>query len=175
MRAYVLVGLALLGMVATTVWAQGIPASSPVQVTTPDGGLPVTVGNQRVAVEATGPAGDPVAVSGTVGLTQSSMNSLTAPCSTISAAPPVITLTTTAVDVPTTPLTNRTQLIVKNLSNNHIVWCCVGAACTPTSTAAYVILTGGDHQDFPVRASTIVRCKSASGTADVNAQEAICG
>jgi hypothetical protein len=46
-----------------TVTPQGsstpIPADA-VAVTTPDGGLPVTLGAQRVAVEATGPAGAPV-------------------------------------------------------------------------------------------------------------------
>jgi len=59
-------GMALLGMVATSVWAQGLPIPTVVQVETPDGGLSVTLGAQRVAVEATGPDGDPVTVLGSV-------------------------------------------------------------------------------------------------------------
>lgn len=59
--------------------AQGVPVPSTVEVSTPDGGLPVTLGAQRVAVEATGPGGSSVAVIGTVGLTSQSIADLTAP------------------------------------------------------------------------------------------------
>lgn len=158
-----------------------------VGVVAPDGGVPIngstnsTIvlpdgGTQVLQVE--GRSGGPLLTSidgtPTVTLDSASLAAIAAPTCTVASLPPVITLTTTPVDVPTVALTGRTQLIVKNLSGARDVWCCVGVACIPTATEAYVILQNGDYQNFPVRDSLPVRCRSAVGTADVNAQEASC-
>jgi hypothetical protein len=175
----------ILPMIAYAQMASIPPRS--VGVIVPDGGLLVTGavratielpdgGTQVVQIE--GRNGGPIltTIDGTpvFSLSSESLASIAAPTCTIVGAPPVITLTTTPVNVPTTPLTDRTQLIVKNLSTNQNVWCCVGVACSPTSTAAYVILPNGDNQGLPVRASDTVRCRSAAATAAINAQEASC-
>lgn len=126
-------------------------------------------------VRVVGPTFGEVAVSGTVSLDSATTSTLAAPVCSFASAPPVLTLTTTPQDTPATPLEDRTQLLVKNLSGVQSVWCCKGASCEPSSTAAYVILPGGDFQAFPARASDVVRCRSAVGVASVNVQEASCG
>lgn len=127
-------------------------------------------------VRAVGGTFGPVQVSGTIdaNLTQTTLTALDPPC-TFVAAPPRTSLTTTPADVPATPLTGRTQMLVLNLSSTQEVWCCRGAGCTPTSTAAYVIRKDGVQEWNGIRDTTIIRCRSQAGTADINVQEASCG
>jgi hypothetical protein len=126
-------------------------------------------------VRATGTSFGEVQVAGVVGLDSATRAQLASPVCTYSAAPPILTLTTTTTEVPAVALTGRTQLIVRNLSGGPIVWCCKGVGCEPSSTAAYVILPAGDFQSFPARATDTIRCRAATGTASVNVQEAACG
>lgn len=169
----VLVGLALAQFAPTPPKSVGLivpdggvkvsaDPSLPVYVILPDGGTQV--------LQVEGRNGGPIVTQ----LDSNTLAAIAAPTCTVVREPPVIILTTGVVDVPTIPFAGRTQLIVKNLSSNRNVWCCVGAGCTPTSTAAYAILPNGDYQNFPVRDTDIVRCRSSAATADVNAQEAAC-
>lgn len=126
-------------------------------------------------VRAVGSTFGEVAVSGVVDLGVSSLASLTAPECTLPSAPPVISLTSTAQDVPPAPLANRTQALVINHSTVQRIWCCIGTGCTPTSTAAYVLEANGGSRTFSARASNTIRCRSAAGTADVGVEESSCG
>jgi hypothetical protein len=125
-------------------------------------------------VRAVGGAFGDVAVTGAVELGAATKAAIAAPTCTFSDAPPILALTTTPQAVPATPLENRTQLVVKNLSTVQPVWCCRGTNCTPTSTAAYVILPNGDFQSFPARSTDVIRCRAALATTAVNAQESSC-
>lgn len=138
--------------------------------------LPSAASISPDVLRVVGPTFGNVLVSGTVdsNLTQTTLTALDPPC-TFVAAPPRTSLTTTPVDVPTTPLTGRTQMLVLNLSNTQEVWCCRGAGCTPTSTAAYVIRHDGQQSWDGIRDTDVIRCRSQAGTADINVQEASCG
>jgi hypothetical protein len=87
-----------------------------------------------------------------------------------------VTLTTTPVAVPTTPLANRTQLLVTNLSAVHNIWCRrdPGDGGVPTSTLASVLLPSGGMRDLPVTAVDVVRCRSATATSNLNIEESSC-
>lgn len=144
-------------------------------VETTDGGSALAVSAPDV-VRVVGPTFGAVDITGTVNahLTDTTLTALDPPC-TFVAAPPRTTLTTTPVDVPATPLTGRTQMLVLNLSISQEVWCCRGVACTPTSAAAYVIRANGAQTWDGIRDTDIIRCRAQAGTADINAQEASCG
>lgn len=126
-------------------------------------------------VRAVGSTFGEVAVSGTVDLGVASLSSLVAPECTLPSAPPIVALTTTPQDVPTVPLSGRTQALVVNHSATQRIWCCVGTGCTPTSTAAYVLEPSGGSRVLTVRDSVPIRCRAAVGTADVGVEESSCG
>lgn len=117
---------------------------------------------------------NPLPVTGSVELGEITRSALVEPSCTLPAAPPVVTLTTTAANVPATALESRTRWRGVNESPNHAVWCCVGVDCTPTAGAHWVIPPGYGDLLLPVR-SEVVRCRAAMGTADLNIQEEACG
>ena len=126
-------------------------------------------------VRAVGSTFGEVAVGGVVELGPTSLSSIVAPTCTLPTAPPVVAVSTTPQDVPTSPLTGRTQALVVNHSGIQRVWCCIGTGCTPTSSAAYILEPGGGSRTFSVRATDTIRCRSATGTADVGVEESSCG
>lgn len=173
-----MVAVALLGMVATVVWAQGIPVPSTVQVETPDGGLAVTLGTQRVAVEATGPGGGNVAVSGTVGLTSQSIADLTVPqCGQIfpleklpidggvNAIPPLFPDGGSSGDP------SRSSITVVNTDTvaSHKFTCDLqaldgGYPSCDTASGTGEILTPGDRMTWSVGASRGIYCRACIST-----------
>lgn len=189
----VLAVLVLLGMLATAVWAQGVPApvSNPnVTVTgsvtaASDGGFGVVVrgplepladGGIAVGVFApdpvrvVGPTNGAVLVSGTIeaNLSASSIAALD-PAFIYPDLPPAPTLTTTVTTLDDPTVTNRSELTVRNLANGNLVlWCCRGASCTPTATAGYILKAGDAFKFDNIRDSDTIRCRAATDPVYVN-------
>lgn len=174
------VGLfALLGMVATSVWAQGVPVPSVVQVETPDGGLPVTVGAQRVAVEATGPLGDPVIISGstTTTLTPETLAALGPQPYTLKPSDWVTVNALSAIPVPPDfpdggpgSMEGRSEIRIVNASSTAEV------ACDPITTDGGLpewgvrgtpLFANGGSSTWELRDNVRVYCRARAGTAPV--------
>lgn len=153
----------------------GLPVavSGVVPVSAPVGGLPVAVPDP---VRVVGPTFGEVQVSGTVtsNPSQSFLDAL-APACTYPAIPPVVSLTTTVVTVDDATITNRSEMTIVNLGTTINVWCCRGAACTPTATTAYIVRPGVALLFNGLRDSDTMRCRSASGSPDINVVEVSCG
>lgn len=138
-----------------------------VTLTTPDGGLPVAVPDP---VRVVGPTFGAVQVSGTIeaNLSSSSIAALD-PAFIYPDLPPAPTLTTTVTTLDDPTITNRSELTVRNIANGNLrLWCCRGAACTPTSTAAYILGAGESFKFDNIRDSDTIRCRAATDPVQVN-------
>lgn len=122
-------------------------------------------------VRAVGSTFGEVAIAGTV-VSEPSQNFLAAlnPTRTFPDAPPAPTLTTTTTTLDDATIANRTEMTVRNLggAGSPAVWCCKGVSCTPTSTAAYILLTGDSFRFEGIRDSDVIRCRAATTSAQVN-------
>ena len=189
----VLVVLGLVGTWATVTWAQGIPVkdtvtvSGPISVATPDGGLPVTVGAQRVAVEATGPSGDPVIIMGSVSatLTPASIAALgPAPCT--QGETKRLALTTTPTPVPANlsdggvgALSGRTDILLVNSDTVQRISCRPdpgdgGLPDCATPGFGLTLFPNGGHASFTARDNVRIRCRTCTGTGSIEYQEESC-
>lgn len=111
-----------------------------------------------------------VAVAGTV-VSEPSPNFLAAlnPTRTFPEAPPAPTLTATVTTLDDPTITGRTELTVRSLANGNLrVWCCRGASCTPTSTAAYILIAGDAFRFEGIRDSDTIRCRAATDPVQIN-------
>lgn len=189
LRAVVLAALALLGMAATSVWAQGVPVPDVVQVATPDGGLAVTLGAQRVSVEATGPGGDPVAIFGSV-------NATLTPATIAALGPPICTVAEahrhnlgTSPEILPVPLADggtgvipgRTSWTVFNVDTTDIktIACRVdpGDGGLPDCAIpgfGLTVFPNGGSLTFPVRDNETVRCIACTAATTIEHTEEAC-
>lgn len=121
-------------------------------------------------VRAVGSTFGEVAIAGTV-TSEPSPNFLAAlnPTRTFPEAPPAPTLTATVTTLDDPTITGRTELTVRSLANGNLrVWCCRGASCTPTSTAAYILIAGDAFRFEGIRDSDTIRCRAATDPVQIN-------
>lgn len=121
-------------------------------------------------IRAVGPTFGAVLVAGIVeaNLSESSIAALN-PALIYPDLPPAPTLTTTVTTLDDPTITNRTELTVRNIANGNLrLWCCRGASCTPTATAAYILLAGDTFRFEGIRDSDTIRCRAATDPVQVN-------
>lgn len=150
-----------------------------VAVAAPDGGLPVTLGAQRVSVEATGPDGDPVAVFGSVTatLTPATIAALgPAPC--IQGETRRLPVSGTAIPVPPNlsdggigSLANRTDILLVNAGTvgTQTVSCRVdpgdgGVPDCATPGFGLTLQSNGGSASFTARDNQRIRCVACVGS-----------
>lgn len=185
--AGVSVGLALLGLVATSVWAQGIPVPSVVQVETPDGGLAVTLGAQRVSVEATGPGGSAVEITGnTVSTLAPATITALGPdtCTVYPRAWQDISPSAASAVPPNLPdggsggLEGRTHLLLVNTDDINNI------ACSPMQSDGGLpqwgvlgtpLFKNGGSNTWPIKGNVVMYCRAKAGSVvKVSPEELIC-
>lgn len=146
-------------------------------VSVPDGGLPVTLGGQRVAVEATGPEGGAVSVAGTVGLSGSTLTSLNASLSCTHERARRVGIGGTATPIPPNladggsgAMPGRTMMFVQNNNGgSHDVVCGMdpGDGGVPDcSTPGYgiTLFPRARYIELPIRATDKLLCVACSGS-----------
>lgn len=160
--AGVLAVLTLLGMLATAVWAQGVPPP-----------------HNSDLVRVVGPTFGEVQVSGTVSLSGSSLSSLGSDICT-QAESHRMSLTTTPTIIPTeAPITGRTSWTVINIDNTKRVACRVdpgdgGVPDCDTPGFGITALPNGGTVSFSVRDSDTVRCVACTNGATIEHTEEAC-
>jgi hypothetical protein len=127
-------------------------------------------------VRAIGATNGPVDVSGTVtsNPSQTFLDAL-APACTYPEGPPVVAMSITPVTVDDPTITNRSEMTIVNEGTTNNVWCCRGAACTPTTSARYIIFPKVALTFEGLRDSDVIRCRSSAGSPDVSVVEVSCG
>lgn len=151
----VAVGVAVIGAVAL---AQSVPVRK--QAVGIQG---VTLNGERVAVEASGPEGAPIVVSGSVGLSAGALAALAGP----TCVPSDIVrfeATATPVIVPVLSLT-RTEVTIRNLSNGAKTLSCRpdisgGGDLPDCDTPGFgFTVSPAESVTFSYRSSIVIRCR----------------
>lgn len=149
-------------------------------VVTPDGGvLPITLGGERIAAEVTGPAGDPVAVSGNVGLNSATLAALAGPtCVPSDVVRRAVTATPTIVPVLSV---TRTAVTIRNVSNGSLNISCrpdisgLGDLPNCTTPGFGFTLNPSESVTFAFRDSITIRCRTCpSGNGIIEHMEVSC-
>lgn len=127
-------------------------------------------------IRAVGATFGEVQVSGTVtsNPSQAFLDAL-APACTYPAGPPVVAMSITPVTMDDPTITNRSEMTIVNEGTTNNVWCCRGAACTPTATARYIIFPKVALTFEGLRDSDVIRCRSSAGSPDASVVEVSCG
>lgn len=162
-------------VVADVVRAVGSTFGEVSVTTATDGGLPVTLGSQRVSVEATGPGGDPVAIFGstTTTLTPETVAALgPAPC-TLRAGDWVTVSSASATPVPPDlsdggigAFPGRTAMLLVNASETNSVVCdpMTADGGTPEWNVRGVpLFSNGGHNEWEARDNVRIYCRAKSG------------
>jgi hypothetical protein len=166
----VLIACGVVALLASVALAQGIPASSPVVVSTPDGGLPVTVGAQRVAVEATGLGGSAVEVN----LTEATIAAI-GPHACTHGGVRRLALGATPEAVPNNlpdggsgAFPGRTMITLQNVDGNHDVACRFdpGDGGLPDCAVpgyGLTVFPRARYVELPARATDTLLCVACTG------------